>query len=219
MPTEFVQLDAYVSPVTVEQFQGFLRDESTDPDLLDYLETILLAATQRVSEYCNRNFTRSTAGTNRLVTATVFGDDSTMIYWPLFPIRTLGSNAGPVDIIKQSLADWSVADEIDPSNFKILDSAGDGHRILAINGYRFESGYMYQIVLEYGLDETHPVPEAIREAIMLIARRSFDMSNFGSGIFGQEQVQTYHPGTNNVPLYDFDQQWQKIVEPFRMMAI
>jgi hypothetical protein len=149
------------SPATVEELQYYLKDESSDGDLLDYFQSLLYTATQFVYTYLDREYTPSTS-----FTEIFWGDDGNAV--------RLRHRAG-------AITSWKYYDEA--GNETIEDSIDlglreDGNLIIA-GTKRFLAGYEHRIV--YTLPGSLVCPEPIKQCVIELAAMLFNKSNQGHG--------------------------------------
>jgi hypothetical protein len=158
-------MSTYPSPITMSDFQEYLKDQSTDTALLAFYQSLLDTATEYVYHWLDRDFTASATKTDRF-----FGDDSEC-YAPHDQAGTLVS--------------WSSTDRTGTTT-----SNGVTDLFLRANGYLIQikdtSTQSFACGLEHIITYTQPstltCPETVKIVITEIAALLFRASNQGEGL-------------------------------------
>ncbi len=160
-------MPTYTSPVTLIEFQEYIKDSSTDALLLLFYQSLLETAAEYVYNWLDRDYTPSAVKTD-----TFFGDD-TSCYAPRNRVGTLIS--------------WSATDSSGNTT-----SLGTSDLLLRANGYliqisststkSFQSGFEHKIT--YNQPTSLLCPETIKHVITEIAALLFQSSNQGQGTLG-----------------------------------
>jgi hypothetical protein len=163
------------SPATVEELQYYLRDESTDPNLLDYFQYALDAATEFVYTYIDRDYTASTP-----FTEIFWGDDGNAV--------RLRQRAG-------AITSWKYYDETGDETLEDIDDLGlreNGNLIIA-GTKRFLSGYEHRIVCT--LPASLVCPQPVKQCVIELAAILFNKSNQGHGTLSTLDLEPHHFAT------------------------
>lgn len=162
-------MSTYPSPVTLAEFQNYLKDPTPAADVLPLYARCLDAATEYVYTWLDRDYTASATKTD-----TFFGDGS-RCYAPR-------NRAG-------TLTNWTATDDAGT-----ITTIGAGDLLIRANGYliqisadstkAFDSGYEHAIT--YTQPSTLVCPETVKQVITEIAALYFVASNQGEGILGVE---------------------------------
>ena len=160
------------SPATVEELQYYLRDESTDPDLLDYFQYALDNATAFVYTYLDRDYTASTSFTE--------------IFWGD------GGNAVRLRHRAGAITSWKYYDETGEETIEDEDDLGlreNGHLVIA-GTKRFLDGYEHRIV--YALPGSLSCPQPVKQCVIELAAILFNKSNQGHGTLSSLDLEPHH---------------------------
>ena len=167
-------MPTFTSPVTVANFQIYLKDTSTDTTLLAFYQTLINNATEAVYTWLDRDYTASAAKTD------IFWGDDTQFYAPRH-------QAG-------SLTSWSYTDLSGT-----VTTLGTSDLLIRANGYllqtlthRFQCGAEH--TLSYAQPSTLTCPEAVKQVITEIAALLYQASNQGTGSLGMLTA-TVHDAT------------------------
>jgi hypothetical protein len=154
----------YTSPVSLANFQTYLKDSSTDTTLTGFYQSLLDTATEYVYNWLDRDYTASASKTD------IFWGDDTQFYAPRHQAGTLTS--------------WHYLD-----SSGVDTNVGTSDLMLRANGYliqastkSFISGVEHRLV--YAQPSTLTCPETIRQVVMELAALYFEASNQGEGSLG-----------------------------------
>jgi hypothetical protein len=149
------------SPATVEELQYYLKDESTDTDLLDYYEDLLETATEFVYTYIDREYTGGTS-----FTEIFWGDDGNAV--------RLRHRAGAITA-------WKYYDETGEETDPGTDDLGlrEGGLLVIAGTKRFLSGYEHRVT--YTLPGSLVCPQPVKQLVIELAATLFHKSAQGHG--------------------------------------
>ena len=159
------------SPATVEELQYYLRDESTDIDLLAYFQTLLDTATRFVYTYIDRDYTASTS-----FTEIFWGDDGNAV--------RLRHQAGEI-------TGWKYYDETGDETDEGTSDLGlreNGNLVIA-GTKRFLSGYEHRVT--YTLPASLVCPEPVKQCVIELAAILFNKSAQGHGTLSSLDLQPH----------------------------
>jgi hypothetical protein len=160
------------SPATVEELQYYLKDESSDPDLLDYFQSLLDIATEFVYTYLDREYTASTS--------------FTQIFWGV------DGNAVRLPHRAGAITSWKYYDETGDETIEDVSDLGlreNGNLIIA-GTKTFLSGYEHRIV--YTLPVSLECPKPVKQCVIELAAILFNKSNQGHGTLSTLDLEPHH---------------------------
>jgi hypothetical protein len=149
----------------------YLHDSSTDTDLLDFYQTLLDTATERVYDWLDRDYTASATKSETFI------GGGTLWHFTKYPVATLVS--------------WTTSD-IDG----VTDTRDVTDLIIRLGGRALQcTNDVFSSDLEHTIGYAQPAsitcPETVRQAILEIASIMFDESRQGSGALGLDTLSTY----------------------------
>jgi hypothetical protein len=158
-------MPTYPPAISVPEFQTYLKDASTDPDLLVFFSVIIDIATEYVFTWLDRDFSASAIKTQ------------------IFE----GNNANDLRLhsAAQTLNSWETVDDqgavtVQPiSDLILFDS---GNRVHA-KTLRFDRGLEHHIT--YHQPSSLACPETVRQVVLEFAVQIFQESSQGLGILGE----------------------------------
>jgi hypothetical protein len=160
----FILMPTFPSPVTVSEFQTYIKDTTTDPAIVAFYQTLLDTATEKVYTYLDRDYTAGAVKTD------VFFGKGLHVHRMQNPAGTFLS--------------WKYYDE------KGAETVGDvlSLVILAEGNVavspedRFRQGFEHRLKYQQPLILT--CPETVKQVITEVAAIIFQESNQGSGSLG-----------------------------------
>jgi hypothetical protein len=156
------------SPVTVEELQYYLRDQSTDPDLLDYFQSLLDIATHFVYTHLDREYDALAA-----FTEIFWGDDGNAV--------RLRHRAG-------AITGWKYYDEEGTETNEGTSDLGlreNGHLVIA-GTKRFLRGYEHRV--SYTLPASLECPAPVKQLVIELAAVLFYRSGQGQGTLSTQDL-------------------------------
>jgi hypothetical protein len=157
-------MPTFTSPVSVANFQVYLKDTSTDTTLLAFYQTILNNATEAVYTWLDRDYTASASKTD------IFWGDGTQFHAPRHQSAAFTS--------------WTYTDLSGTTT-----NPGTSDLITRANGFliqtktnKFVCGAEH--TLTYTQPSTLTCPEQVMQVITEIAAIQFEQSNQGTGSLG-----------------------------------
>lgn len=157
-------MPTYPSPVSLSDFQRYLKDTTTDAAIQAMYQSLLDTATEKIYTYLDRDYTPSAVKTD-----VFFGND--------LHVHRMLNPAG-------AFISWKYYDE-----YAAETIANISDLVLLANGFAavgavkiFLRGYEHR--LKYSQPATLTCPESVRQVITEIAAVIFEESNQGGGRLG-----------------------------------
>jgi hypothetical protein len=188
-----------ISPATVPQLQFYLKDTSTESNLLVFYQSLLDAVTNKISAYLDRDFTSVTPKQD------VFWGD--------------GSDMHRLHNAASGISSWTYKDldgNIDTGSNTALVLFEEG-RLVRNKVNIFQEGFEYTIT--YALASTS-WPEAVVQVIIEDAAILFNESNQGSGSLG-ELIASSHDGqfSDRIRYSDLTEAHEKILRMYKRYPV
>lgn len=159
-------MPTYPSPVTVSDFKLYVNDQSADPTVLAYFQSLLDTATERVYTYLDADFTPSA-----LKTKTFLGNNSNCV--------RLHEPAAAITA-------WETRDEtgtLTPQSTSSLHLFQNGY-LVVLSDATFLPDLEHRI--SYTLPSTLVCPETVKQVITEVAAIMLRESKQGAGTLGEQ---------------------------------
>ncbi|MEP7234603.1 MAG: hypothetical protein ABI778_04835 [Ignavibacteriota bacterium] len=193
-------MSTFPSPVSVSEFQSYLRDTTTDVDILAFYASLLDTATEKVYTYLDRDYTASAVKTD-----VFFGKG--------LHVHRMKHPAG-------ALISWKYYDE---SGTETIADTGD--LVLFANGEiaagataKFSFGYEHR--LKYSLALSLVCPEAVKQVILETAAIIYEESKLGGARLGIG-IESDR-GDANIARYrylDLSERQKGMLQPYKRYAV
>ena len=193
-------MPSFASPVTLTQFQTYLKDSSVDPVVTGFFLQLLDTATEYVYRWLDRDFTASAIRTD------VFWGDGQSFYRPRHPVG--------------SLLSWTTI-----SRDGTTSSIGVGDLILRENGNlvltktgSFEQGLEHRLM--YQLPGGLSCPETVQHVILEIAALMYDASKQGGDALGLiVNTDRNSAGTDRERYADLTERHKELLRPYKRIPV
>ncbi|MEI8134832.1 MAG: hypothetical protein WCH46_07105 [bacterium] len=193
-------MSTYPSPVTVADFQKYMRDATTDTEVLSFFQSILDSATEQVYTYLGRDYTPSAVKTD-----VFFGKG--------LHIHRMDNPAGT--IINWKSYDFEGTETINDISGLVLISRG---AIVVNPEATFAKNLEHRI--KYALPDSLSAPETVCQVILEIAAIVFEESKLGGARLGIE-IESDHsnPSGTRVKYLDLRPRHVELLAPYRRVAV
>ena len=193
-------MSTFTSPVTLEEFQVYLNDTSTDTTLTAFYQALLDTTTEYVYNWLDRDYTASASKTDIF-----WGDDSdfhamrhqagTLLTWVFIDADGTETNVGTDDLLLRA-------------NGYILQALAQA----------FQSGTEHHIT--YQQPSTLSCPETVRQVITELAVTLFDASNQGTGSLGLMTSSSHDTiGTGRKHFIDLSDRHKEMLRPYKRYPV
>ena len=163
-------MPTYLPPIALPDVQRYLKDTSTDANVLALLTEALHAATERVYTYLDRDYTP-----NAVKTDSFFGDDHAY-HFLRYPCSVITS--------------WKYYDaagaetDVGATYLKLFSNG----KLIVTKEKKFLSGFEHRI--SYITPATLTCPEMVKQVIIEIAAGIFEASKQGAGELLDDEMMT-----------------------------
>ncbi len=193
-------MSTYTSPVTLSNFQLYLNDQSADPTVHAYYQSLLDYATERIYTYLDRDYTASAVKTDIF-----FGNCK--------PWRRLHQVAGAVTA-------WSSVDSLgaittnDPTTIHLFE----GGELAVLSSGTFDPTLEHRIT--YSLPSSLSCPETVAQVITEVAAVALRESKQGSGSLGEQMSYSHDSNFSSRAVYvELSDRHRELLSPYRRINL
>jgi hypothetical protein len=193
-------MPTFTSPVSLAEFQSYLRDTSTDVDILAFYQSLLDTATEKIYTFLDRDYTPSAVKTD-----VFFGRG--------LHVHRMKHPAG-------ALISWKYYDEFGE------ETIGDvATLVLFANGQvvagaieKFASGFEHR--LKYSLPASLTCPETVKQVILETSAIMYEESKLGGARLGiGTQLDLFNSGEERYRYVDLSSRQVAMLAGYRRVGI
>ncbi len=193
-------MPTFPSPVSLSDFQSYLKDTTTDTGILAFYQSLLNTATEKIYTYLDRDYTPGAVKTD------IFFGRGLQVHRMQYPAGALIS--------------WKYYDKTGAETVaNIADLVLLANGSIAVGAVmKFLWGYEHR--LKYSLPSTLTCPETIRLIITEVAAVIYEESKLGSGRLGIMIESDKNDTSNDRLRYsDLSERQKAMLSPYKKYAI
>jgi hypothetical protein len=193
-------MPTFPSPVSISEFQSYLKDTTTDTGILAFYQSLLNTATEKVYTYLDRDYTPGAIktdvffGTGRHIHRMRF-PAGVLISWKYYDKTGAETVANIADLVL--MAEGNIA-------------VGASKKFLCRNEHR----------LKYSLPASLTCPETVKQVITEVAALIYEESKLGSGRLGiMIESDKNDASIERVRYLDLTERQKTMLSPYKRYAI